>query len=73
MERQRESEKRETDPFLPHSILPFLDFLPFVTFSCGQCQNFWVVVAPNWELKTIQDGNLEPLYACLFSPHAPNI
>jgi hypothetical protein len=55
----RESEKKGTDPFLSHSIPPFLDCSMERTpklsmlWDCG-CTKGWIL--------TIQNGNLEPLY-----------
>jgi hypothetical protein len=62
VERQRESEKEGPAPFFPTLFFPSLTVIPSVPFSYGQCQCFWVGVAPKGGLITIQDGNLEPLY-----------
>jgi hypothetical protein len=55
-------QKEGPAPFFPTLFFPSLTVIPFVSFSYGKCQCFWVEVALNVGLITIQDGNLKPLY-----------
>jgi hypothetical protein len=67
MERQRESEKRETDPFLPHSILPFL-YCPFRSLFLWTTSMLFLgctKLEESANKANCQDGNLEPLYTNL--------
>jgi hypothetical protein len=68
MERQRESEKRRTDPFLPPSIHPFLDCPSFRTLFLWATSMLFCLRLHKTGLKPIQDGNLEPLYRILVAP-----
>jgi hypothetical protein len=60
MESQRESEKKkEPTPFFPTLFFPSLPVLPFVPFSYGKCQCFWMWLHqpgtneyPRWHPRT---------------------
>jgi hypothetical protein len=54
--------KKEPTPFFPTLFIPSLTVLPFVPFSYGHCQCFFVWGCTKLGPKAIQDGYLEPLY-----------
>jgi hypothetical protein len=67
MERQRKSEKRGSDPFLPHAIIPFLDCPSIQTLLLWTISMILDYGCTKGGIPTIQDGNLEPLYRCFMA------
>jgi hypothetical protein len=65
MERHWESEKRGTEPFLPHSILSFIDFPSFRTLflwtmsmlSCLRLHQPGINNYPRWKFRTTSHAN----------------